>query len=116
MILHVRLIPAGAGYMVITVARDGSNPAHPRWRGAHSLPKNISVRDGGSSPLARGTSLVFFSVLLHGRLIPAGAGHIEDLKRREADLAAHPRWRGAHTTGVKTFLQKSGSSPLARGT
>ena len=70
--------------------------AHPRWRGAHVEGGVIGDVDNG--------------------LIPAGAGHIHEKLEDARTGRAHPRWRGAHCHLSQSEIERSGSSPLARGT
>jgi len=49
-----RIIPAGAGPTASHWFSGCPNPDHPRWRGAHVRCGGGSVKQGGSSPLARG--------------------------------------------------------------
>ena len=74
--VSLRLIPARAGNMFWFSGRAGGYPAHPRSRGEHfeySAPDDCDI---GSSPLARGTSLLRQLQDLLERLIPARAGNI----------------------------------------
>ena len=74
------------------------------------------MRDGGSSPLARGTLQLLHVAGVAGRFIPAGAGNTKLGEGDTAHWPVHPRWRGEHS-GRRVKLGKiAGSSPLARGT
>ena len=73
-------------------------------------------REGGSSPLARGTHQARSTKLLRARLIPARAGNTCLRNLRVQLLQAHPRSRGEHVSGRVHCTEPHGSSPLARGT
>ena len=110
------LIPAGAGNTDPDGTRWVDEPAHPRWRGEHSMScVGISAR-GGSSPLARGTHTTLHTDGWKTRLIPAGAGNTWLVFMRRGARQAHPRWRGEHQRGAVYRRTPAGSSPLARGT
>ena len=55
------LIPARAGNTQFLGSRSGAKRAHPRSRGEHSSFSRSGHGKAGSSPLARGTLLVFLS-------------------------------------------------------
>ncbi len=114
--LYNRLIPARAGNICPGRRSPPLLPAHPRSRGEHKSSPNLPPRPLGSSPLARGTFLGVFSVIIGFRLIPARAGNITYLVKRNDDYAAHPRSRGEHATIQWRDGAGLGSSPLARGT
>ena len=90
--------------------------AHPRSRGEHANSLFIFPRPPGSSPLARGTFLGVFSVIIEFRLIPARAGNIMNVQFSPGALTAHPRSRGEHMGWLSSIGLGCGSSPLARGT
>ena len=69
---------------------------HPRSRGEHIQYVHVAPRNGGSSPLARGTHTLFARGGVKQRFIPARAGNTAQTADPTADL--------------------HGSSPLARGT
>ena len=73
-------------------------------------------RPGGSSPLARGTLVLTFTVEDCERLIPARAGNTILPADRAACNPAHPRSRGEHKSFYIHGHKDYGSSPLARGT
>ena len=73
-------------------------------------------RPGGSSPLARGTLVLTFTVEDCERLIPARAGNTHVGMVAGVLCAAHPRSRGEHLTIPLPLPALFGSSPLARGT
>ena len=93
---RIRLIPARAGNTIAVVLALDEIGAHPRSRGEHESYGEMSAREAGSSPLARGT---------RGGVCPRGSLH-----------RAHPRSRGEHMRIFYAAFPVVGSSPLARGT
>ena len=93
-----------------------ASAAHPRSRGEHEAFHALDIDCGGSSPLARGTSLTPPHIVNIIRLIPARAGNIAILAGLSLIMAAHPRSRGEHPARTAARLISFGSSPLARGT
>ncbi len=73
-------------------------------------------KEGGSSPLARGTRKIYPTQYDQQRFIPAGAGNTPPAAYRRRQLPVHPRWRGEHWFGPRGLMPARGSSPLARGT
>ena len=111
----VRLIPAGAGRTMISVAVICPPGAHPRWRGEDGAEDPGDAPGQGSSPLARGGLLSDLQADVSERLIPAGAGRTKAAASASQAAAAHPRWRGEDLSGVNITADWWGSSPLARG-
>ena len=111
-----RLIPARAGNTPLSAPCYFLAPAHPRSRGEHGKPAREKGRRPGSSPLARGTLFCVRENLTEVRLIPARAGNTLHRSPRCPSVAAHPRSRGEHHSGIPSTLPVPGSSPLARGT
>ena len=70
----------------------------------------------GSSPLARGTRVQWFTVHRGSGLIPARAGNTRRVRRPASRTRAHPRSRGEHNASNTVVVDPPGSSPLARGT
>ena len=70
--------------------------AHPRSRGEHASIKILRATMGGSSPLARGTLLVFCVNHHRAGLIPARAGNTLAWIPATIMSRAHPRSRGEH--------------------
>ena len=95
-IQSARLIPARAGNMRGVAISHSPPAAHPRSRGEHKFTDRPAGRRHGSSPLARGTSVVSWPPSLPLRLIPARAGNIFPYFTNEERDAAHPRSRGEH--------------------
>ncbi len=52
-----RFIPAGAGNTFACFKRCVIYPVYPRWRGEHPLRLMNDNKNGGLSPLARGTQI-----------------------------------------------------------
>ncbi len=70
-----RIIPARAGNTVTHYLAAPGSPDHPRSRGEHRQPWKLTELDAGSSPLARGTRVVFADVRPSRGIIPARAGN-----------------------------------------
>ena len=114
--LGTRLIPARAGNIGLDGELDPRDAAHPRSRGEHLPPGVLNRAVIGSSPLARGTSRDEVHSIGDDRLIPARAGNIYQRWGRRRCIPAHPRSRGEHSWVRAHDGERSGSSPLARGT
>ena len=110
-----RLIPAGAGSTDWCAPGTEHRPAHPRWRGEHTVAFHAVVTTLGSSPLARGAPATKPDPKPTVGLIPAGAGSTGLRNARFLPHAAHPRWRGEHHSTPNLPAASAGSSPLARG-
>ena len=111
-----RLIPARAGNTTISRATSMPPAAHPRSRGEHIQENEPMMVISGSSPLARGTLLMYLYSTTLGRLIPARAGNTPFLCPKTVGSQAHPRSRGEHVNPRPRRVWIIGSSPLARGT
>ncbi|STF71095.1 Domain of uncharacterised function (DUF2825) [Escherichia coli] len=70
----------------------------------------------GLSPLARGTLTRRGIRPAPRRFIPAGAGNTEIADSNKMEFSVYPRWRGEHPHYAGIVREKSGLSPLARGT
>ena len=112
----LRFIPARAGNTTSTPPRRRSRSVHPRSRGEHRQGRVRYIRQGGSSPLARGTHprKQFFHLLR--RFIPARAGNTRQGRPGATPATVHPRSRGEHAPRPRWTTSSDGSSPLARGT
>ncbi len=55
--------------------KSSSVAVYPRWRGEHSLMRQLKPYHTGLSPLARGTPIRDSDLFLITRFIPAGAGN-----------------------------------------
>ena len=111
-----RLIPARAGNTRTPATTSPGITAHPRSRGEHATELARLNGKRGSSPLARGTLSRRLRALLTLWLIPARAGNTFMRRHTLVPPAAHPRSRGEHVFGARTWCARRGSSPLARGT
>ena len=85
-------------------------------RGEHRYEYSLLVMFSGSSPLARGTPVCHFFILLQLGIIPACAGNTISLNLPLRSSQDHPRLRGEHVQQGTVLRGHSGSSPLARGT
>jgi len=85
-------------------------------RGEHYNDLTKDQQTAGSSPHARGTPRDIFTVTVPMRFIPACAGNTIKLNTKKQAVAVHPRMRGEHFTRVSFLVNKTGSSPHARGT
>ena len=112
----LRLIPARAGNTALCRLSCRLNAAHPRSRGEHLANSLKLCYVTGSSPLARGTLLIFGAGAGIPRLIPARAGNTDPRKQVGDSVTAHPRSRGEHYAKNPISSIRNGSSPLARGT
>ena len=92
-----RLIPARAGNIPEAPRQHPAAPAHPRSRGEHTANIQYNRHVTGSSPLARGTSLLTLNRIARARLIPARAGNMVSCGTPQTATTAHPRSRGEHT-------------------
>ena len=111
----LRLIPAGAGQIRGDGCEDVGPRAHPRRCGADAKPTQKLICQFGSSPQVRGRSEIVWLMGTVGRLIPAGAGQINERRGGYLQEAAHPRRCGADDD-VRILLKRSGgSSPQVRG-
>ena len=85
-------------------------------RGEHTVEGGHGSLPTGSSPLARGTPVCHFFILLQLGIIPACAGNTISLNLPLRSSQDHPRLRGEHVQQGTVLRGHSGSSPLARGT
>ena len=91
-----RFIPAGAGNTTTYASTDIPSTVHPRGRGEHIRPTEISAQVVGSSPRARGTQKAATDNDRPNRFIPAGAGNTAALAHVRQSRTVHPRGRGEH--------------------
>ena len=73
-------------------------------------------KNGGLSPLARGTRSTITSKSAESRFIPAGAGNSFSSSSIAVVLTVYPRWRGELLIRSSYSAPLAGLSPLARGT
>ncbi len=74
------------------------------------------IKNGGLSPLARGTHRAAPCATRARRLIPAGAGNTLRKSGLLNPSPVYPRWRGEHLLRFAQCGPDPGLSPLARGT
>ncbi len=111
-----RFIPACAGNTQRAFRALRLPSVHPRVRGEHAEAVGMMVKEGGSSPRARGTHDHGLESLSVGRFIPACAGNTRAAAGGCCPTTVHPRVRGEHTPMVRSSEAVTGSSPRARGT
>ena len=73
-VVHIRLIPAGAGKTRCASPTHDLPPAHPRRCGENPKRLQFPSRARGSSPQVRGKRVTGHLCVTVHRLIPAGAG------------------------------------------
>ena len=134
-VVHLRIIPARAGFTAPSPRVSCSCRDHPRSRGVYSIVPSTGRPSAGSSPLARGLRYVFTPALTCSRIIPARAGFTggrapPGARRRDHPRSRgvyergstpvrypwdHPRSRGVYISRSRSRTSSGGSSPLARG-
>ena len=110
-----RIIPARAGFTIITNTIPWCRPDHPRSRGVYPRHHDGHIELAGSSPLARGLRLTGQPVEDPERIIPARAGFTNRAELRDSRRPDHPRSRGVYSLLREYQDGGGGSSPLARG-
>ena len=111
-----RFIPALAGNTALLVSGSLQWAVHPRSRGEHSSMRHLVRKNGGSSPLSRGTLDGGLNEIPQFRFIPALAGNTRSRPCTCRAWTVHPRSRGEHRYGDSRVEGVVGSSPLSRGT
>ncbi len=114
--LQYRFIPAGAGNSNSYTDKSSKQTVYPRWRGKLPLRLMNDNKNGGLSPLARGTRSTITSKSAESRFIPAGAGNSVLSLPYIARISVYPRWRGELISLLEYMSCAHGLSPLARGT
>ena len=92
-----------------------SSRDHPRSRGVYPTLLFESLKNVGSSPLARGLHGDEDDSDGPGRIIPARAGFTLGLEIAPRHIKDHPRSRGVYYSEIGLETADQGSSPLARG-
>ena len=110
------IIPACAGNTLYAIWSPMEYEDHPRLRGEHICSALLFLILEGSSPLARGTLKIQGPLLKCSGIIPACAGNTHSCTLYMVASEDHPRLRGEHLGVAWNSSQRSGSSPLARGT
>ena len=109
------IIPACAGFTVLTPGTQPAPADHPRVRGVY-VSADVALRDAvGSSPRARGLPRGVMRELPPLRIIPACAGFTRLYHLRKSGSKDHPRMRGVYADAALMALVAWGSSPHARG-
>ena len=90
------IIPARAGFTLVSACRSGVSGDHPRSRGVHGGGWGDGVAGLGSSPLARGSLLHREVGRSVDRIIPARAGFTSPTPAAAPSPSDHPRSRGVH--------------------
>ena len=88
---------------------------HPRSRGVYVRNDARTDRAHGSSPLARGLPLCSSQESCATGIIPARAGFTNWSVNGPVVWRDHPRSRGVYLKQIGRDVEKTGSSPLARG-
>ena len=73
-LIHIRIIPARAGFTSDACAAGAHRQDHPRSRGVYPASSGARRWARGSSPLARGLHPLYKMAHALGRIIPARAG------------------------------------------
>ena len=110
-----RIIPARAGFTIVSGQIKNDRRDHPRSRGVYGWCSSSHCALSGSSPLARGLLGDVGHFVAGQGIIPARAGFTcvsSPSTRRRTD---HPRSRGVYPTADELNKGIHGSSPLARG-
>ena len=110
-----RIIPARAGFTVMSPGSIRQASDHPRSRGVYLSLSTLRTLTCGSSPLARGLQRSEEEIECRHRIIPARAGFTRALFLMGMVRWDHPRSRGVYANVDVTSLSAAGSSPLARG-
>ncbi len=112
---HRRIIPARAGFTVISGPGSARPMDHPRSRGVYDKDTRVFLDNTGSSPLARGLRRVHIPSDSGGGIIPARAGFTAEAPMNPSACQDHPRSRGVYVSLNIWNSSSYGSSPLARG-
>ncbi len=91
---YSRFIPARAGNVPRGRCRARRRPVHPRARGERLPSRPVRCPSSGSSPRARGTSVLPEGGLRVCRFIPARAGNVRRWRSIRDGSPVHPRARG----------------------
>ena len=109
------IIPARAGFTCEGGEHVAGEWDHPRSRGVYTGGDGFEWGVDGSSPLARGLRLVFYSPNSEFGIIPARAGFTPLPLPLSPSRGDHPRSRGVYRGRMSPTSILLGSSPLARG-
>ena len=89
-----RFIPAYAGFCLLFPTRPGLNAVHPRLRGVLDYDLGACYAEEGSSPLTRGSALIWCPGSGWAGFIPAYAGFCPTGSVSRVWTWVHPRLRG----------------------
>ena len=109
------IIPARAGFTVVTTQPAPGATDHPRSRGVYAVADHDRAVTAGSSPLARGLPRPPLEPRGGHRIIPARAGFTPGTGSPVRSSRDHPRSRGVYSGRPESTSWSAGSSPLARG-
>ena len=109
------IIPARAGFTKRMEKSTSPSADHPRSRGVYPEPTEPPEARAGSSPLARGLRLEGVEPGAGDGIIPARAGFTGRACGVCRLWRDHPRSRGVYLKQIGRDVEKTGSSPLARG-
>ena len=90
------IIPARAGFTILSICSPPSAPDHPRSRGVYDRYGQFRYHYRGSSPLARGLRRSSWAVGRRPRIIPARAGFTSASRTCGSRTWDHPRSRGVY--------------------
>ena len=110
-----RIIPARAGFTVVSAPVTDGDGDHPRSRGVYQRFQEQGDHGAGSSPLARGLLVAYSSPIYRSWIIPARAGFTCGRGLPHRGPRDHPRSRGVYHSALAQLRREEGSSPLARG-
>ena len=110
-----RIIPARAGFTLMSCGTWVPESDHPRSRGVYGTTSHVSHVSPGSSPLARGLPCAASTTMTSSRIIPARAGFTRQMWSPHVKPKDHPRSRGVYISLGLGSSEAPGSSPLARG-
>ena len=112
--LYFGIIPAYAGQIYFITKCKCVYRDHPRIRGTNHATSFQLASCSGSSPHTRDKSCYLLSVSLMLGIIPAYAGQILKIIRKEKMDRDHPRIRGTNTVVFLHKYPELGSSPHTR--
>ncbi len=110
-----RIIPAGTGHFTWLAAELHALRDHPRRCGAFKSGEYDYIQAEGSSPQVRGICVSAVRANADSGIIPAGAGHLNQLGCQYLFFRDHPRRCGAFIQGTCTRGHSGGSSSQVRG-
>ena len=109
------IIPAHAGFTILSWIAGGGLRDHPRTRGVYTGIFGVKPPVTGSSPHTRGLHLSSSANPFVGRIIPAHAGFTPPKYWNGYTSEDHPRTRGVYRRALLMTALTVGSSPHTRG-